>query len=105
MSEPLLNGCARGTIGSESGSATALGAAHWLSLAAAPTFALMALLTGVFGGQPDMLCATDASPLNGMVLMYLLMSAFHVAPWLRLIASKHPARMTHSGYRAMRGPE
>jgi hypothetical protein len=58
------------------------GAADWLSLAAAPTFALMALLT-LAGGAPDMLCS--ASPLTGMVPMYLLMSAFHAAPWLKLI--------------------
>ena len=67
------------------------GAADWLSLAAAPTFAIMALLTSVLGGGPlDALCSSahDASPLNGMVLMYLLMSAFHAAPWLRLISSR-----------------
>jgi len=67
-----------------------LGAADWLSLAAAPTFAFIALLTGVFGGgSPDMLCSAthDASPLSGMVPMYLLMSAFHSAPWLRLLSS------------------
>jgi hypothetical protein len=61
-----------------------------LSLAAAPTFAIMALLTGVFGGgAPDMLCsaAHGASPLSGMALMYWLMSAFHSAPWLKLISS------------------
>jgi len=65
----------------------ALGAADWLSLAAAPTFVVMALLTGVFGGQTDMLCAAlqGTSPLSGMVVMYLLMSAFHLAPWLRLM--------------------
>ena len=65
----------------------ALGAADWLSLAAAPTFALMGLLTAVFGRQPDMLCAAlqGASPLSGMAAMYLLMSAFHLAPWLRLL--------------------
>ncbi len=60
-----------------------------LSLAAAPTFAIMALLAGIQdGGMPGMLCSTahDASPLTGMVPMYLLMSAFHSAPWLRLIA-------------------
>jgi hypothetical protein len=27
--------------------------------------------------------------MSGMTLMYLLMSAFHVAPWLRLISSRH----------------
>jgi hypothetical protein len=66
-------------------------AADWISLAAAPTFAIMALLTGVpGGGPPDMLCAAahDASPLSGMVPMYLLMSAFHSAPWLKLISSR-----------------
>jgi hypothetical protein len=73
----------------------ALGAADWLSLAAAPTFAIMALLTGVLaGGPPDMLCsaAQDASPLTGMVPMYLLMSAFHSAPWLKLISSRRNGR-------------
>jgi hypothetical protein len=75
----------------ERGSAAALGAADWLCLAAAPTFAMMALLTGVLGGgPPDMLCSTaqGASPLSGMVPMYLLMSAFHSAPWLKLISSR-----------------
>jgi hypothetical protein len=65
-----------------------LGAADWISLAAAPTFAIMALLTGIRArGMPDTLCsaAQDASPLTGMVSMYLLMSAFHSAPWLKRI--------------------
>jgi hypothetical protein len=62
-----------------------------LSLAAAPTFAMMALLTGIHGGgMPDMICsaAQDASPLTGMVPMYLLMSAFHLTPWLRLVSRR-----------------
>ena len=62
--------------------------AGWLSLAAAPTFAIMALLTGVVGQEtPDMLCGAmhGASPLGGMVPMYLLMSAFHLTPWLKLV--------------------
>jgi hypothetical protein len=47
----------------------------------------MALLTAAFDGRPDVLCAAlqGASPLSGMVPMYLLMSAFHVGPWLKLI--------------------
>jgi hypothetical protein len=63
-------------------------AADWLCLAAAPTFAIMALLADIPGGDlPDMLCAgTRDWPLGGMVPMYLLMSAFHSAPWLRLIS-------------------
>jgi hypothetical protein len=61
-----------------------------LSLATAPTFAIMALLAGFQdGGMPGMLCSAthSASPLTGMVPMYWLMSAFHSAPWLRLISS------------------
>jgi hypothetical protein len=71
----------------------AFGLAEWLSLAAAPTFAIMALLTGVFGGGAmDLFCAAqDTSPLSGMVPMYVLMSAFHLTPWLKLITSS-PAR-------------
>jgi hypothetical protein len=62
-------------------------AERWLSLAAAPTFAVMALFTAMAGrGASDILCSADASPLGGMIPMYLLMSAFHSAPWLRLIA-------------------
>jgi hypothetical protein len=78
-------------VGAGSGNAAALGIADWLCLAAAPTFSIMALLTGVLGGrQPDLLCsaAQGASPLSGMVSMYLLMSAFHLAPWLKLISSR-----------------
>ena len=61
-------------------------AADGLALAASPTFAIMALLTGILGSGPaEMLCsATHVSPLSGMVTMYLLMSAFHAGPWLKL---------------------
>ena len=79
------------------GSASALGAADWLSLAAAPTFALMALLTSVAGGgAPDMLCGAmhGASLLSGMVPMYLMMSVFHLAPWLRLVYRRSDGRTT-----------
>ena len=70
------------------GSATpAFGAADVLALAAAPTFAAMALLNGVLGSaQVDVICsAAHASAFGGMVPMYVLMSAFHLAPWFRLI--------------------
>jgi hypothetical protein len=70
------------------------GVADWLCLAATPTFAVMALLTAFDGGQQDMLCAAfqHASPLGGMAPMYLLMSAFHAAPWLRLISPRRHRR-------------
>jgi hypothetical protein len=67
----------------------AIRAADCLSLGAAPTFAFIAFLTTIQGNSmPGMLClsAQDTSPLNGMVLMYLLMSAFHLTPWLKLIS-------------------
>ena len=59
------------------------GMADLLRLTAAPTFALMAVLTAT-SGMPDALCAA-ASPLGGMVPMYVLMSVFHMPPWLKLI--------------------
>jgi hypothetical protein len=62
-----------------------------LCLAAAPTFAIMAMLAAAGGdGRHDMVClaASDASPLRGMALMYALMSAFHSVPWLKLISSR-----------------
>jgi hypothetical protein len=63
--------------------------ADWLGLAAAPTFAMMALLTGMLGGgSADILCsAMQASSFwCGMVPMYVLMSAFHSAPWIRMLS-------------------
>jgi hypothetical protein len=64
------------------------GAAGWLGLAAAPTFVLMALWTGVSTGQPDVLCMQNASPTSGMTTMYLLMAVFHVTPWLRALSNR-----------------
>jgi hypothetical protein len=94
MSEAYPSGCAA-AIRSESGDAAALRTADWLYLAAAPTFAIMALLTAVLGrGQPDILCAAveHTSPFSGMTPMYLLMSAFHSPPWLMLISSQRKRR-------------
>lgn len=82
-----------GAIPCDNGNVATIGAADFLYLAAAPTFAIMALLTAVLGGgSPDPLCSS-ASPLSGMVPMYLLMSAFHLAPWLKLISQRrNPTR-------------
>ena len=65
-------------------------AADIVCLAAAPTFAVMALLRCLPAGNPhEMMCSVmrHAAPLNGMTWMYLLMSAFHSVPWLKLISS------------------
>jgi hypothetical protein len=66
------------------------GIIRWLSLAVAPTFAIMALLAAVAGSGPQgSLCSATVLPLvGGMVPMYLLMSAFHSAPWLKLISGR-----------------
>ena len=65
--------------------------AGWLSLAATPTFAGMALLTGLAGGPMDWLCAPRWAPINEMALMYALMSLFHAPPWLRLAGRRRGA--------------
>lgn len=76
-----------GVISRDKGNTATIVAADFLYLAAAPTFAIMALLTAVLGrGSLDALCG--ASPLSGMVPMYLLMSAFHLAPWLKLFSNR-----------------
>ena len=69
---------------------TRRGMADWLCLAASPVFALMAVLAQG-DGRADMICSAvmDASPLGGMVPMYLLMSLFHLPPWLRLISARY----------------
>jgi len=80
---------ASGAIPAEDTSPTTPGLADWLCLAAAPTFAVMALLTCIHTGDGVMSClGADASLLTGMPLMYLLMSAFHLAPWLRMISGR-----------------
>ena len=63
---------------------------RWLRLAAAPAFALMALVTAASQGNASMaLCAgADSLGVSGMTLMYLLMAVFHSAPWLKLVSRR-----------------
>ena len=71
------------------GGAASLGAASWLSLAAAPVFAIMALITVLQPVEPALLCGAGHAPsFAGMTTMYLLMAAFHLDPWLRMVASR-----------------
>lgn len=64
------------------------GLARSLGLAAAPTFAFMALLNCVGESPMASLCGPAGSaPANGMAVMYLLMSVFHAPSWLRRIGT------------------
>jgi hypothetical protein len=74
--------------GGRHGVAIARVAAEWLGLAAAPTFATMALMSAALGGGAEPLCSAHGSLMSGMVPMYLLMCAFHAGPWLRLVAGR-----------------
>lgn len=66
----------------------ALKAVDGLAFAASPTFALMAWV-GASDAAPMALCSSSVLPMEGMTAMYLLMSLFHLSPWLKL-ASGHP---------------
>jgi hypothetical protein len=72
------------------GFVAALIVAKLLRFAASPSFMIMALLTAVFDkGAPSVLCSnTSGATLNGMAPMYVLMAAFHLGPWLKLISRR-----------------
>jgi hypothetical protein len=70
----------------------------WLRLAASPTFAVMGWVSA--SDAPQSLMCSSASavlPIGGMALMYLLMSLFHLSPWLEL-ASRQAARQPRKHY-------
>jgi hypothetical protein len=73
--------------GGNDGAGVARVAADWLGLAAAPAFAMMALVTAALGGGAEPLCSAQGSLMTGMAPMYLMMGAVHVGPWLRLIST------------------
>jgi len=65
------------------------GAAGWLAFAASPSFAFMACIAANHA-RPIAFCALGSNipPIDGMVAMYLLMSLFHVSPWLKLASAR-----------------
>ena len=67
----------------------ARGAAGWLALAASPIFALMAWIAAN-DTFPIALCSSSSCilPIGGMTAMYLLMSLFHLSPWLKLASGR-----------------
>ena len=70
-------------------------ATGWIGFAASPTFALMASITAT--DAPRMALCTSASdmlPIDGMPWMYLLMSLFHLTPWLKLVCDRR-RQLTH----------
>lgn len=67
----------------------------FLSFAATPTFAVLALLAGIQeAGLAGPICSAmpGAPLLAGMLPMYLLMAVFHSAPWLQVIAGRRRSR-------------
>ncbi|SOB91525.1 hypothetical protein [Thalassospira xiamenensis] len=79
-----------GGMASKDGGYTAiLRIARLLPFTASPAFALMALVTGISeAGSTNIICLTtdDISYFNDMVAMYLLMSFFHLPPWLKALS-------------------
>jgi hypothetical protein len=68
-------------------------AAGGLALAASPTFALMAWIA-VNDASPMALCSSGSGvlPVDGKTAMYLLMSLFHLSPWLKPVSGRPWAR-------------
>src|SRR5260370_11745923 len=87
MSEAYGGGPTSGAIRYERDNGPARGAADWLSLAAAPTFAIMALLTAVVACAPgESLCvAAHDLPPSGLGPIFVLLLGLPFSPWLELL--------------------
>ncbi len=78
-----------GMASKDGGYTTILRIARLLPFTASPALALMALVTGISeAGRTNIICLTtdDISYFNDMVAMYLLMSFFHLPPWLKALS-------------------
>ena len=80
---------------SDTGASWPTGSVGWLGLAASPTFALMAWISANDAPQ-TMICssASGVLPHGGMACMYLLMSLFHLSPWLNLALGRRRRQLT-----------
>jgi hypothetical protein len=67
-------------------------AAGSLSFAASPLFAAMAAFSGNSPGSIICSAVSALLPINDMALMYLLMSLFHMTPWLTLLSQRPAAQ-------------
>jgi hypothetical protein len=74
-----------------------LAAAGVLALAAAPSFTAMALWTAVHADPPGMICTSGQGAIDGMIVLYALMSVFHLSPWLRLLSASRRSKNTDGG--------
>lgn len=73
-------------------------AAGLLALAASPVFGLMAGITASEGAAMALCGSTHGIvPIDGMTMMYLLMSLFHLSPWLGLVSSRRRDRTLSNG--------
>ena len=74
------------------------GGPRLLALAASPSFAAMAL-TRPAATPAETFCHAGPAglPIDGMTAMYLLMSLFHLAPWLALAAGLRPRITSKQG--------
>jgi hypothetical protein len=67
-------------------------ASGWIGLAAAPSFAVMALIAATETPRMAVCAPASAMPaIDGMAWMYLLMSLSHLSPWLTI----RSRRLTH----------
>ena len=68
-------------------SPAALRAAHGLAFVASPIFALMAWMAANDAPLAHGSTGPSILPIDGMTAMYLLMSLFHLPPWLKLASA------------------
>jgi hypothetical protein len=79
--------------------------AEWLGLAASPTFALMAWISANDVEAMMWSPSLGLLPIGSMAWMYLLMSLFHLPPWLRLASGfMRPAHSAHTANSCSNAP-